>query len=87
MARQLTIRYDEELEREIEKLAVREGISRNLAVGRLLRKGAGLDGPAAERDAVGDSLDWFIGSWSSEQAAEFERATADFEVVDEELWK
>jgi hypothetical protein len=87
MTRQLTIRYDEELEREIEALAVREGISHNKAVGRLLRRGAGLERPAGEPDAVGDSLDWLIGSWSSEQAVEFEEATADFEAIDEEQWK
>ena len=87
MARQLTIRYDDDLEREIDALAVREGISRNKAVGRLLRKGAGLDRPASERQAVGDSLDWFVGSWSREQADEFEEAIADFEIIDEDLWK
>lgn len=87
MTRQLTIRYDEELVREIESLARREGISRNQAVGRLLRKGAGLDEPGEEREVVGDALDWFIGSWSEERAREFEEAIADFEAVDEDLWK
>ena len=87
MAHQLTIRYDEALARKIEALAKREGISRNKVVGRLLRKAAGFDEIAADRDVVGDSLDWFIGSWSEEQAAEFEEAIADFEVIDEDLWR
>jgi hypothetical protein len=87
MAHQLTIRYDSSLAREIDDLARREGISKNQAAVRLLRKGARLDEPAQARDTVGDSLDWFIGSWTPQQASELERAIADFEMVDENLWK
>ena len=75
------------LAREIEDLARREGISRNQAAVRLLRKGARLEQPDQLRDAIGDSLDWFIGSWTEEQARELEAAIADFEMVDEDLWK
>jgi hypothetical protein len=84
---QLTIRYEDALAREIDDLARRESISLNQAAVRLLRKGAGLDRPERSRDVVGDSLDWFIGSWTAEQAAELERSIADFEMVDEDLWK
>lgn len=87
MPHQLTIRYDDALAREIEVLARREGISRNQAAVRLLRKGARLEEPDQARDAIGDSLDWFIGSWTPEQATELERAIADFEMVDEDLWR
>jgi hypothetical protein len=75
------------LAREIEDLARREGISRNQAAVRLLRKGARLDEPVEARDAIGSSLDWFIGSWTQEQARELEQALADFEMVDEDLWR
>jgi hypothetical protein len=84
---QLTIRYDDRLAREIAELARREGISRNQAAVRLLRKGARLEEPDKARDAIGDSLDWFIGSWTQEQAKELEAAVADFEMVDEDLWR
>lgn len=87
MPRQLTIRYDDALAREIDELARREGISRNQAAVRLLRRGARLDEPEPARDAVGDSLDWFIGSWTEEQARELQEAIADFEMVDEDLWR
>jgi hypothetical protein len=87
LVHQLTIRYDERLAREIEELARREGISRNQAVMRLLRKGAGLDDADRREDAIGESLDWFIGSWTEERAREFEEAAGDFERIDEELWK
>lgn len=87
MAHQLTIRYDAELARRIDTLAKQEGVSRNKVVGCLLRKATGLDRAATDQDVVGDSFDWFIGSWSEEQAAEFEQAIADFEAIDEDLWK
>jgi hypothetical protein len=87
MPHQLTIRFDDALAREIEDLARREGISRNQAAVRLLRKGADLEEPETVRDAVADSLDWFIGSWTREQARELAEAIADFEMVDEDLWK
>ena len=87
MSHQLTIRYDEDLAREIEDLARREGISRNRAVVRLLRRAARLDEPDQARDAIADSLDWFIGSWTDEQAQQLEEVIADFDMVDEELWK
>ena len=87
MTKQLTIRYDEDLAREIEELARREGLSRNQAVLRLLRKGAGIAEGKENRDVIGNSLDWFVGSWSEEQAREFDEAVADFETIDEEIWK
>lgn len=87
MVHQLTVRYDEALAREIEELARREGISRNQAAVRLLRRGARLQEPEGAGEAIGDSLDWFIGSWSHEQAQELEEAIADFEMVDEDLWR
>jgi len=87
LGHQLTVRFDAALAREIEELAQREGISRNQAAVRLLRKGARLDEPERGREVIGDSLDWFIGSWTEEQAREVEVAVADFEMVDEELWR
>ncbi len=64
------------LAREIDELARREGISRNQAALRLLRKGAGLEESDQARKTIGDSLDWFIGSWTEEQAKELEQAIA-----------
>lgn len=87
MPHQLTIRYDEEVRRQIENLAEREGLSLNQAVLRLLRKGAGIEPGAQEKDVIGSSLDWFAGSWNEQQAREFDEAVADFEKIDEELWK
>lgn len=85
--RQLTLRgFDPELSQYLLDLARVEGVSVNEAALRLLRKGAGL---AAERgiEVVGLSLDHLIGSWTEEEAAEFEQAIADLEQVDEDLWR
>lgn len=87
MAHQLTVRCDDALAREIEELGRREGISRNQAAVRLLRKGARLDEQEPGREVIGNSLDWFIGSWTEEQARELEEAVADFEMINEELWR
>lgn len=88
MTHQLTIRYDDALAAEIDRLVEREGLSRNQAVVRLLRKGAGLDaGQGEDEGVVGNSLDWFIGTWTAEEAREFEEAIAPLGEIDEELWK
>ena len=85
---QLTIRgFEEELALRIKKLARSEGISLNQAVLRLLRKGAGLSEKKETPDVVGSSLDRFIGTWSTEEAEEIKRAIADFEEIDEAMWK
>ena len=86
--KQLTIRgFDEELAHRIERLSRLEGISLNQAVLRLLRKGAGLGEKKEVADVVGSSLDHLIGTWSAEEADEIERAVADFEEIDEAMWK
>lgn len=85
---QLTIRgFDEELERRIRRLASREGISLNRAVLKLLRRGAGLGEGHDKPDTVGDSLDHLVGTWTAEEAAEFDRALEEFSRIDEEVWR
>lgn len=89
MAHQLTIRYDDELSREIEARAEREGLSRNQVVLRLLRKGAGLDRGQGEEEKgiIGHSLDDHFGTWTEEQFREFHEAIAPLGEIDEDLWK
>ena len=85
---QLTIRgFDGDLERSIRQLAAKEGISLNRAVLRLLRRGAGLGEPGHDADVVSGSLDHLIGTWSADEAAEFEDALRDLSRVDEAMWE
>ena len=87
---QLTIRgFDKELERRIRELANSEGLSLNQAALKLLRKATGLEGDGVGRtvDCVGAALDHHIGTCSAEEARELLEHVADFEVIDEEMWK
>ena len=85
--KQLTIRgFDARLARKIRQLARARGISLNQAVLKLLRKGAGLAEDDTDREAVGDSLDHLIGTWSREEAEQLDAATADLSDVDPSLW-
>ncbi len=85
---QLTIRgFDKELERLIQQLARREGISLNRAVLKLLRRSAGIGDQANAVDSVGNSLDHLIGTWTYEETIEMERAIEDLSQVDEAMWK
>lgn len=86
--KQLTIRgFGEDLAAKIRLLAKREGISLNQAALRLLRRGAGLKDGKSGYDTVGSSLDHLIGTWSSEEADQMDRALEDFEEIDESMWE
>ena len=88
MMHQLTIRgFDDELERRIRQLASAEGISLNRAVMKLLRRGAGLGDCRGDPNSVNDSLDHLIGTWTTEEAAELNRALEDLSRIDEEMWR
>ena len=85
---QLTVRgFDDNLSESIRRLAQRDGTSMNQAALKLLRKGAGLADPGKGPDTVGSSLDHLIGAWSSDEAAEFDAAVQEFEVIDETAWQ
>ena len=86
--KQLTVRgFDDELSDCIRREAEQEGISLNRAALRLLRRGAGLSEVPGKRPKIGNSLDHIIGSWTKEEADEFDRIVEEsFEVIDEEKW-
>jgi len=62
----------------------RKGTSLNQTVIDLLRKALGLGIPGKEFD---NGLGRFARTWTQEQSQEFERNTASFGEIDEELWK
>ncbi len=75
-----------ELTQELRRRALQSGQSMNKTIGAVLE--AALLGPRPKAAAtVHHDLDWFFGSWSQEQAAEFDRALAEQRVVEPELWK
>ena len=86
--KQLTVRgFDDDLERAIRQLARRERISLNRAALKLLRRGAGLPDSQGDGRNIGSALDDLIGSWSQQEADEFDRALQHFESVDKSDWK
>lgn len=82
----MTLRgIDETISAVLKEKARREDTSVNTVMLRILREGLGIE--KRKRNVVYDDLDHLAGTWSAEDAAEFERATAVFEKVDEDMWK
>lgn len=80
----LTIRsIPDELGRALEREKKRQGRSLNETVKVLLERALGL-APDSHYD---NGLGRFAGTWSAKEAAEFEKATAVFERIDDEQWR
>jgi hypothetical protein len=83
---QLTVRdVDERLGEALKREADARGMSVNRLVLQLLRESLGL-APSSELAAYTD-LDHLAGTWSAEDAAEFERRLAGQRSIDESLWR
>lgn len=82
----MTVRgIDEITSSALRERACRDGVSVNALTLRIIKEGLGLE--KKKRITVYDDLDRLAGTWSVEDAAEFERAVSIFEKVDEDLWK
>jgi plasmid stability protein len=82
----MTLRgIDDTISGALKEKARREDTSVNTVMLRILKEGLGLE--KKKRNVVYDDLDHLAGTWSAEDAAEFEKATAVFEKVDEDMWK
>lgn len=83
----ITIRHLDDASAEwIEEQASQRGTDRETIVVQLIHRGIDLEQKKAQLPQYHD-LDALAGTWSREDAAEFERATASFRQVDEELWR
>ena len=83
---QITLRgLDTQLSQFLRKLAKTEGLSLNQTALRLLKKAAGLSEEKPET-GIGTSLDSLFGTWTKEQAKEFEQSQRHFEKIDQDLW-
>ena len=78
---------DEDLVSTIQRLAERDDIPEDQAAVKLIRKGAGLEDETSANGKIGNSLDEVIGTWTEEEAAEFDAAVAELRVVDESMWR
>jgi len=77
-------KLDNETERALMARAAREETSLNRLVKRLLRESLGI---GSENRSRRDDFATFCGRWTPEDARDFDRATAGFEEIDEEVWK
>jgi hypothetical protein len=82
----MTLRgIDERIAGALKERAQKEASSVNTVMLKILKESLGLE--KKKRTILYDDLDHLAGSWSAQDAAEFEHATALFEAVDEDMWK
>ena len=82
----MTLRgIDERIAGALKERARKEDSSVNTVMLRILKESLGLE--KKKRSVLYDDLDHLAGTWSDQDAAEFERATAVFEAVDKDMWK
>jgi hypothetical protein len=76
---------EEKALRKLKETARKRGISLNGLITEMLNAGTGLALPPAT-PVEHDNLDRLAGTWSAQDAREFQDATATFAQVDEDLW-
>ncbi len=78
-------KLEDETYARLEELARQEQTSINKTAKKLLRRALGVeDSSVAERRK---RFEKFLGTWTEEEAAEFEKAVRVFDEIDEESWK
>lgn len=84
---QLTLRStDHQLRTALRREARRRRASLNRTVLALLRERLGLDADEPDPETH-DDLDHLAGTWSQEQAKEFDEALREQRQIDEKLWR
>ena len=82
----ITIRgIDNEIAKVLKEKAKKEGTSINTNLLKTIRAALGLE--KKKRAIVYDDLDYLAGTWNEKDYLEFQKKIADFEVVDEKMWK
>jgi len=82
----ITIRGIDEITAKILKeKAKKEGTSVNAVLLNTLKESLGLG--KKKRTVVYTDLDHLAGTWSEKDFSEFQKKIADFETVDEKMWK
>lgn len=74
---------DDDLMLNLKALTLKKSISMNKLIITLLHKAIG----KTPRTVICHDFDKFSGTWTQEEAAEFEKNTTDFSKIDETLWQ
>lgn len=77
---------DDNTAKRLKSEARRRGLSVNTFVIQLIRQGIGLRKPENRQETHHD-LDSLAGTWSEDEVSTFLKAVADFEQIDEALWR
>ena len=87
MTKSITIQnIDESTAKWLSDEAERRGMSIDAVVLQLIHNGIGMEHKRAQVQTYHD-LDSLAGTWSDEEMEEFLNAIADFDRVDEQLWR
>ena len=82
----ITIRgIDNEVAKTLKERAKKEGVSVNSIVLRIVKESLGLK--KKRRTVIYNDLDHLAGTWGEKDYAEFQNKVADFEKIDENVWK
>ena len=82
----MTLRgIDEQMACALKERAQKENTSINTIMIKIIKEALGIN--KKKRRILYDDLDHLAGTWSTQDAAEFEQATAVFEAVDMTMWK
>ncbi len=80
------LNLDEATEKWIIAEAARLGVTVDQLILQLIQKGVSVERHSSQLNTY-DDLDSLAGTWTEEQATEFLNTIADFEHVDEKLWR
>ncbi len=77
-------KIDDETEKRLVEISKREGASLNHVIKKLLREVLGI-----EKHQIDHRSDFtpFCGQWTAEEKAEFDKSTAVFSEIDDEVWQ
>lgn len=77
----------DDLKERLERAASRRGKSRDEVGIEYLVRGLELEGVDADKDGKPSWVDKYAGTWTDEEAREFEESIAFLEEIDEEAWR
>jgi len=73
---------DPELDKKLRELSEKRHSSLNQTIQWLLKESLGIGGLKRKKNDFSE----FIGTWTKDDAKEFEEATREFSEIDEEMW-
>ena len=83
---QLSIDIDDKTARQLEQKARQQELSLEALIRKLLQQ-MSVEGPPQSKARAYHDLDELASTWSKEETAAFMNSIADFEKIEEDIWK